>query len=153
MRRFLRGLLLGLLAVFLIAWGLTLPRATSGRPILTGAQVGPVVLAILQRSCADCHSDTTRYPWYSYVAPSSFLVAWDISGGRRHMNLSHWDEYPVVRRMRLLSEMANQVKDGEMPLWQYTLIHRDAKLLPADVDAIFQWTQSERARLIGARGD
>ena len=64
------------------------------------------------------------------------------------MNLSRWDQYPLARRERLLSEIANQVKDGDMPLPQYLLIHRNAVLSPADVTAIFQWTQAERARLI-----
>ena len=65
-----------------------------------------------------------------------------------HLNFSRWSEYPVARQERSLSEIANQVKDREMPLPQYTWIHRDAKLSEADVNAVFQWTQTERARLI-----
>ncbi len=121
---------------------------TSERPLLEGARIDPAVLAIIRQSCGDCHSEATHYPWYSYVAPSSLLVASDVGRGRRHLNLSRWKEYTTVRRMRNLSEMANQVKDGEMPLWWYTIIHRNAKLSKADVDAIFAWTQTERARLI-----
>ncbi len=103
---------------------------------------------ILERSCADCHSEGTRYPWYSYVAPVSLLVRYDVRGGRARMNLSRWSGYPVQRRERYLSEIANQVRDGGMPLPQYTLIHRDARLTPEDVEAIFRWTQTERMRLI-----
>ncbi len=121
-----------------------------GDPWLAGANIDPAVLAILQRSCGDCHSEATRYPWYSYVAPVSWLVESDVSGGRKHLNFSRWSEYPLTRKERCLSEIANQVKDRDMPLTQYLWIHRNAKLSDSDVDAVFQWTQVERARLISA---
>lgn len=121
---------------------------TSDAPILATAQVDPAVLAVFQRSCQDCHSDITRYPWYSYVAPASLLVGSDVERGRRHLNLSRWAEYSLVRKERSLSEIANQVKEREMPLPQYTLVHRNARLSDADVDALFRWTQKERSRLI-----
>jgi len=120
----------------------------AGLPLLAGAQINPGVLAIMQRSCQDCHSEATSYPWYSYVARVSFLIQSDVARGRRHLNLSRWNEYPLVRKERSLSEIANQVKDHEMPLRQYTLLHSNAKLSESDVDAIFGWTQGERARLI-----
>jgi len=137
----------GLLA---LASLLTLPEKSdpAGGPILAGAQIDPAVLALIERSCGDCHSERTVYPWYSYVAPVSWLVQSDVRNGRRHLNLSRWSEYPLVRRERSLSEIANQVKEGEMPLPIYLVIHRDARLSTADVDAIFRWTQAERARLI-----
>lgn len=139
--------LVGLLAVGSV---LTPPDKSGDatRPLLAGSGVDPGVLLIIERSCADCHSERTVYPWYSYVAPASWLVESDVSGGRRHLNLSRWSDYPLVRQERLLSEIANQVKDGDMPLFQYTLIHRNAGLSEADVKAIFQWTQAERTRLI-----
>jgi Haem-binding domain len=146
----LRKRLLVGLAVIALASVLTPPSKSdkAGEPILAGAQVDPPVLAILERSCQDCHSEKTYYPWYSYVAPFSWLIENDVSGGRRHLNFSEWQQYSLQRRERLLSEIANQVKDRDMPLTQYTLIHRNAKLSDADVNAIFQWTQKERARLI-----
>lgn len=122
------------------------PRA--GDPLLAGATIEPGVLAIIERSCADCHSERTVYPWYSYVAPVAWLVASDVANGRRHLNLSAWTEYPLVRRERSLSEIANQVRDGDMPMPIYTLMHRGARLSEADINAIFRWTQAERARLI-----
>ena len=124
------------------------PSGRSGNQLLSGARIPPEVLATLKRSCADCHSEATRYPWYSYVFPASWLIQSDVTSGREHLNFSIWDQYSSIRRQRRLSEIANQVQDGGMPLFQYTLIHRDAKLSPADVNAIFEWTQKERARLI-----
>jgi hypothetical protein len=115
---------------------------------LPGAKIDPQVLSIIQRSCQDCHSEATHYPWYSFVAPVSWLIESDVSGGRLHLNLSRWSDYPLARKERSLSEIANQVKDRDMPLVPYTWIHRKAKLAEADVSAVFQWTQAERARLI-----
>jgi len=143
-------ILLVVLVVLTIATALTWPRAApnAGAPLLAGAHIDPATMAILDRSCRDCHSDSTRYPWYSYVAPSSVLVWWDVSNARRHMNWSNWQSYPVVRQERLLSEIANQVKDRDMPVPQYTVIHRNAVLSDAEIDQVFRWTQAERARLI-----
>ena len=141
-----------LLAVVLIASAATRPHISerAAAPLLSGAQVDDRVLAIIARSCGDCHSDATRYPWYSYVAPVSWLVTRDVIQGRERLNLSKWSDYPTLRRQRLLSEIANQVRDEEMPLPLYTLLHPGAKLSKPDADAIFDWTQMERARLISA---
>jgi hypothetical protein len=129
---------------------LTLPGKSdkADLPLLAGAQIDPGVLALMQRSCRDCHSEATQYPWYAYVAPVSWLIRSDVSRGRRHLNLSKWSEYSLLRKERSLSEMANQVKDHEMPLRQYTLLHPKARLSESEVNAIFRWTQVERSRLI-----
>jgi hypothetical protein len=129
---------------------LTLPVRSdkAGLPLLAGARVDPAVLEIMQRSCQDCHSEATYYPWYAYIAPVSLLIKSDVTRGRRHLNLSRWNEYALVLKERGLSEIANQVKDHEMPLWRYTLVHPGARLSESDVNAIFRWTQEERSRLI-----
>jgi hypothetical protein len=142
--------LLALLALVTLVSVFTTPRKSEGaaRPLLSGAQVDAGVLAIFERSCGDCHSESTQYPWYSYVAPVSLWIQRDVSEGRLHLNLSRWDEYSLVRKQRSLSEVANQVRDREMPLRSYLMLHRGATLSDADVDTVFRWTQVERARLI-----
>ena len=141
---------MSLLLLVSIASVATAPRQSgpSHKTLLEGAQVDPKVRAILERSCSDCHSDATRYPWYSYIAPISWWIQRDVSQGRLHLDLSNWDDYSLIRKQRSLSEIANQVKDREMPLREYLWVHPAAKLSPSDVDAIFLWTQVERARLI-----
>ena len=124
------------------------PAVQAEAPLLSGAQVPPEVRSAIERSCRDCHSEATRYPWYSYIAPVSWLINRDVTLGREHLNLSRWGEYTLVRRERCLSEIANQVHDGGMPLAIYVVMHRSAKLSEAEVQAIFEWTQAERARLI-----
>jgi hypothetical protein len=140
--------LLGIVLIMAVVSFATRPPSSSGKSILAGAQIPPKVLARLDSACRDCHSDATRYPWYSYIAPVSFLVRDDVNKGRERLNLSKWEEYPSVRRQRWLSEIANQVQDGGMPLPFYTWLHRDAILTDADKELIFEWTQAERARLI-----
>jgi hypothetical protein len=150
MKRRLPVIALSALALIAAASVLTRPTAPSkgGAGLLAGAQIDSDMLATLRRSCGDCHSEETRYPWYSYVAPVSWWLEYHVSQGRRHLNLSRWNEYPLPRKERRLSDIANQVKTREMPLRSYLLLHREAELSNADVDAIFRWTQAERARLI-----
>jgi cytochrome c553 len=149
-KRRLRIALVCLIALMAAASIWTRPRrsAAAGLPLLAGAQIEPRVLATLERACGDCHSEATSYPWYSYAAPVSWWIERHVAKGRLHLNLSRWGEYSLVRRERSLSEMANQVRDGDMPLTQYTLLHPDARLSEEDIHAIFDWTQKERARLI-----
>jgi hypothetical protein len=107
----------------------------------------PEVAAILKRSCIDCHSNQTVWPWYSYVAPVSWLVERDVRRGRDHMNLSTWDEYSFNQRQKLLADIASAVKNREMPLPQYTLVHRNAELSEADADTVYNWARAERRRV------
>lgn len=141
------AVIVGSIAVLSLATAPGKPAAR-GATVLSGAQVDREVLSILERSCQDCHSETTHYPWYSYVAPVSLLIQNDVNDGRKHMNLSRWPEYSIQRKERILSEIANQVKDGDMPVPIYTWVHRNARLSNADIDALFRWTQAERSRLI-----
>src|SRR5271157_4803619 len=104
------------MAVVIIGSIVTWPQRAerAGAQLLSGARVPPEVLAMFRRSCADCHSEATHYPWYSYVFPVSWLIQDDVIGGRKHLNFSRWDQYSVIWRQRRLSEIANQVQDGGM---------------------------------------
>jgi len=105
------------------------------------------ITTIFKRSCADCHSSQTTWPWYSYVAPVSWLVERDVRRGRDHMNLSEWQQYTFQQRQKLLADAASAVKNGEMPLRQYTFVHRQAKLTDAERDLVYQWARRERRKL------
>jgi hypothetical protein len=104
------------------------------------------ITSIFRRSCVDCHSNQTTWPWYSYVAPVSWLVERDVRRGRDHMNFSEWQQYTLQQRQKLLADVASAVKNGEMPLRQYTFIHRQAKLTDAEKDLVYQWARGERRR-------
>jgi hypothetical protein len=150
MRKLLRTLALVLAGTVPVASLISDIRTpgNSSAPLLAGAQTPPEVRFTIERACRDCHSDATRFPWYAYIAPVSYLIQRDVRRGRERLNFSKWSEYSITRRERCLSEIANQIQDGGMPLTIYTFMHRDAKLSKADINAVFQWTQAERIRLI-----
>ena len=110
-------------------------------------KMSPDVRAILDRSCRDCHSNETRWPWYTNVAPASWLVASDVHHGREHFNISEWTSYPPDDQDQLLDAMCNLTQRGRMPLTQYLVIHRNSKLSPADVTAICTWSDKMRDTL------
>ncbi len=112
-----------------------------------GLKMPPEIAAVLKRSCMDCHSNRTVWPWYSYVAPMSWMVERDVRRGRDEMNLSEWNQYGFNQQEKLLADIASAVGNHEMPLPQYTLIHRDAKLSTADTDLLYGWARVERRKL------
>ncbi|MEE2703186.1 MAG: heme-binding domain-containing protein [Myxococcota bacterium] len=79
------------------------------------------------RACRDCHSNETVWPWYSYVAPVSWLVSSDVNEGREHLNVSDWG-----RPDQHGDEAAEMVREGDMPLWFYLPLHARARLSPAE---------------------
>jgi hypothetical protein len=100
------------------------------------AKPSPDAAAIFQRACYDCHSNTTIWPWYSRIAPVSWLVADDVKAGRAHMNFSEWGLLgPEVARERLRNA-CSEVTAGEMPLWIYRVMHPNSKLSAGDIQVI-----------------
>ena len=109
---------------------------------INGSQsISPAIQLILARSCNDCHSDRTVWPWYSSVAPTSWLLSYDVNKGRSAMNLSRWGAYSVEKRNDLVKEICKEVSEGEMPGSGYTLLHPVARLTDADVQTVCRWTQ------------
>ncbi len=96
------------------------------------------VEAILKRSCYDCHSNHTNFPWYSSVAPVSFFTKMHVKEGREHMNFSTWNSYSDEKKAKFLEKIPKAIK-SKMPLPSYLLIHKDAKLTDADKKAISDW--------------
>lgn len=121
------------------------PATTPGASLL--AHTPPPVGAILERSCRDCHSNDTRWPWYTNVVPTSWLVATHVHEGRDHFNYSQWTSYDNDEQDKLLGAMCSLPKRGRMPLPSYLLIHRDAKLSAADVTALCAWSEKMRDML------
>jgi hypothetical protein len=125
----------------------TNPTIDQSLALESHVQVDPKVAAILDRSCADCHSNKTRWPWYAHVAPVSWFVIDHVNHGRSHLNFSEWGSYEPDRKRDLLRQVCAEVKNGAMPLSSYTPLHRDAKLSEEDKKTICTWANFERARL------
>ena len=116
-------------------------QESKGSDLMASLQVSDTVAGLLRNSCYDCHSFETRYPWYSRVAPSSWLVARDIREARKELNFSEWGDYPLRTQIGKLDAIGEEVGSGDMPLSIYTLIHRKAKLDEEQKAAIVKWTQ------------
>ena len=116
-----------------------------------GAEVAapPEVRAILKRACYDCHSSETVWPWYSRVAPVSWLIARDVREGRSVVNFSIFTLYPDKRRRRKWKEIPEQIEKREMPPWYYTAVHPEARLSDAEREMLLRWA-AEGARLEGS---
>lgn len=107
----------------------------------------PQAEAILNRSCGDCHSHATRWPWYSNVAPVSWLVIRDVRDGRSYMDFSNWPVSDPARTGRFLNNICRKVTSGDMPLSYYLPLHRNARLSPSDVKTLCTWTTAEHQRM------
>jgi hypothetical protein len=119
----------------------------ASRTVEARLEVPPAIARILDRSCYDCHSERTTWPWYSRVAPASWLVTHDVSEARRKLNFSNWAAYNERQQQRKLSGICEEVKSGDMPLWYYTPMHSGTKLSAADRQALCQWAESAQDSL------
>jgi hypothetical protein len=99
------------------------------------------VRPILQRACYNCHSNQTVWPWYSNLAPASWLLASDVKGGRSHVNFSEWKAYSRTDQSHKLAAISDEVRNGEMPPWYYTLVHTEARLSPAEQNNVGNWAE------------
>lgn len=116
------------------------PVERSNPPVETEVPAPPAVREVLVRSCFDCHSNQTVWPWYSRVAPISWLVAQDVQEGREHLNFSTWNRFDEKRKQRKMHEIWEKVSEGEMPLWYYLPAHPDARLSDQDRALLREWT-------------
>jgi cytochrome c551/c552 len=145
--------LIGLLILIqLIRPSMVNPQVDSKQELSAHLTVEPTAQAIFDRSCKDCHSNQTVWPWYSHVAPASWLVASDVNGGRSHLNFSEWGTYPIEKSGKLLGEICKEVQEGDMPPFQYTPMHRTSKLTKADQEDVCRWTMTAQQGLATSDG-
>jgi len=93
----------------------------------------------LKVSCYDCHSNNTYYPWYNKIQPVAWFMEGHIDEGKEELNFSEFGGYSKRRQKSKLKSIMSQIRDDEMPLWNYTLIHRDAKLSEKDKELLEEW--------------
>ncbi len=125
------------------------PAAQDSESLNAHVEMPPRVAAILDRSCADCHSNKTRWPWYTNVAPVSWFVIDHVNHGRSNLNFSEWNKYQKHEAADLLGQMCKEAGAGFMPMSSYTRIHRDAVLSAEDIKTLCEWTDAERRRAAG----
>ena len=154
LKRIAKWLVISLVVLFLaiqfVRPARTNPAVDESQTIFARTQMTPQVAAILNRSCADCHSNKTVWPWYTNVAPVSWFIVNHVNEARPLLNFSEWGKLDRDRQSKKLQQICDQVSDGEMPLSTYTPLHPGSKPKPADVKVLCEWTDAERARLAKA---
>jgi Haem-binding domain len=147
-----KWILLGILAAGFLLLQLTNPPRTNPtappEDALTATNAPPPqIVALLQGACYDCHSDQTRWPWYSHIAPVSWLIASDVRDGRRHVNFSEWPHAYPNRAARLWENVSEELGYNEMPPSQYQLMHPAARLTDAERQELIHYADQEAKRL------
>ncbi|HZN55200.1 MAG TPA: heme-binding domain-containing protein [Candidatus Polarisedimenticolaceae bacterium] len=141
-RRLWKRIGLGLLALLVLIqlW----PVTRTNPPVVGELAAPPEVAKILRRSCYDCHSNETRWTWYAYVAPVSWIVAHDVEEARHELNLSEWSLMTERRQALAPQKMLDKIDTGAMPLPRYIRLHPDARLSTEEIETIRRWVESSR---------
>lgn len=120
------------------------PVSRSNPPVTGSVRAPEEVEAVLRRSCFDCHSNETVWPWYARVAPVSWLVARDVKEGREELNFSEWAGYAAEDRNETLEDIEEVIDELEMPLPIYIRMHAEARLTDAERALLIGWAREER---------
>lgn len=154
MKKILKIVAIVVVAAFIIAQFFR-PNRINPAVVETDALVATVhvpenVKVILSRSCADCHSNNTIYPWYSNISPVSWFLVDHVDHGRSHLNFSIWNSYDERSKLKKLDEIREQIDMAAMPLPSYLWLHRDAVLSEAGGKILKDWTLQVTADLEAA---
>lgn len=107
------------------------------------------VMTVLKTSCYDCHSNNTAYPWYNNIQPVAWWLKNHVDEGKREINFNEFASYAIRRQYKKLEEISEQVKEDEMPLSSYTLIHTNAKLNNEQKTLLTNWADEVRKEIFG----
>jgi uncharacterized membrane protein len=146
-KKILLGLLVLFIAIQFIRQSKNLGASPGPADLFAQHQAPDDVKQLVQTACYDCHSNTTRYPWYAEVQPVGWFLADHIKEGKRHLNFSGFGQLPPKRAARKLEQCADEVSEGGMPLASYRLVHADARLTDAQRKLLVAWFDSVRAQL------
>jgi Haem-binding domain len=132
-------ILSGLAVLVLVVAIQFVPMNATNPPVESDIPTSREVKVVLRRACYDCHSHETVWPWYSRIAPISWLLARDVYEGRAELNFSTWNQYSTQEQVEKLKESWTYETEGQMPPWYYLPAHRDARLSAQDRDLLRQW--------------
>jgi hypothetical protein len=110
--------------------------------ISTVMEIPVEVAKIIEASCADCHSNSTKYPWYSEIAPASWYLAQHVNEGKENLNFSEWTAYNKDQQKHVLKDIMEVLNEREMPLISYLLIHEEAKLTENQYQILYDWVNT-----------
>lgn len=147
----LKKILYVLLAILVIIQFIQPTRNTSTGPypndITTKFAMNDNVASILKTSCYDCHSNNTVYPWYANIQPVAWWLQDHVNEGKSELNFNEFATYKEKRQRKKLDEMIELIKEDEMPLKSYTILHGNAKLSAEQKATITKWCEENMATL------
>ena len=112
-------------------------------PPVSGEIEAPAeIKSILKTSCYDCHSNETAWPWYSKVAPVSWLIIDDVNSGRQKVNFSEWDKYSNAKKEKKMKNIWEEVNSDKMPIKSYTFIHPQSVLDFTQKSLLKKWVSN-----------
>ncbi|MCB0513474.1 MAG: heme-binding domain-containing protein [Bacteroidetes bacterium] len=120
---------------------------TSENAITQHYDVPENIQNILKISCYDCHSNNTNYPWYNKIQPVNWWLADHVNEGKRKLNFDEFNTYSTKKKLHKLDEVIETIRENEMPLKSYTLIHGDAKLSDSDKQEIETWAKKIKSEI------
>ena len=147
-KKILIGIVILLIVIQFIQPAKNRGSAQSATDINHAVQVPDTVMSLLKTACYDCHSDSTRYPWYNHITPVNWWLRNHINEGKRHLNYTEFNTGTYKRRIRRLDETAEQVEKHDMPISSYLWIHKDARLNDAQRKLIIDWAKSAQQKLL-----
>jgi Haem-binding domain len=140
-------LLVALIIIQFIRPKKNISEGIAANDISTKYAIPADVHGILKVSCNDCHSNNSIYPWYWHLQPVAWFMNGHIEEGKKHLNFSIFTSYKIGRQYKLFDNINKEIKEGDMPLSSYTLIHRDATLTNIQKLAVANWTASSRKQI------
>ena len=129
-------------AVLFVAQAIRIDRTNP--PVYSEIKADPAIMPVLRRVCYNCHSNETEWPWYAGLAPVSWLVGSDVHEGRQHLNFSEWGSYNPEKQLSKLDDIRDQIRQGDMPLWYYALMHPKARIKQNEREKILSWTSGSK---------
>ncbi len=143
----IKKILIVLLVVFVVIQFIPTKRNQSSKMLPTDITLTYTVpnniQAILKTSCYNCHSNNTNYPWYNKVQPVGWFLQFHIEEGKEELNFNEFGSYSMKKRKSKLKAMAHEIKEGDMPLFSYTLIHRNARISGNKKALLLNWINKE----------
>ena len=130
-----------------LAWGALVvlivipfvPVARTNPPIETEIPTPDEVKSVLRKACFDCHSNKTAWPWYSRVAPVSWLLSHYVEEARDEMNFTAWNRIEPGKQAKQIEEVWEEVEGGHMPPWIYLIVHSELRPSAQDRDILRVW--------------
>ena len=116
--------------------------------LLTYSTIPDSLANILMNSCYNCHSNRTNYPWYSYIAPVSWMLQRHVDRGKKELNMSNFGDLEKSQKIGVLADLCDVIESGSMPLKSYLIIHRNARITDSETELFCDWTELEALRIM-----